>query len=519
MAKTDLHIETLGASFSIAADEDAAYLKKLLDDYLAAVEKTKKTIGLKDPLKIAILTGFLLVDELHKLKNAEQKTRAKESREAQELALNLIARIDEALDQCPMDEQPPARRLFKLKNTVKHYGWGSPARIPSLLGEKNPEGLPWAELWMGVHGEGPSEVFRQGAPLPLSALIKKNPEQYLGKETAEKFGGLPFLFKLLAAEKPLSIQAHPNKKQAGEGWEKENALGIPADAPERNYRDKNPKNEIIAAIDPFTALCGFREPEEIIELLEKFGALGTAPGDAPLKEQLAALGETLWNDSPAEGLQAFLRCLFELSPEIHHALGDYALENREALTEKYGELRLEWDLIASLAASYPGDPAIIAPLYLNLVHLESGEAIYLDTGVPHAYVRGFGAELMTNSDNVLRGGLTNKHIDLKELFSVLNFSPFKPVILKSPLPDPACFTYPLTCGEFSLSLVCGRGEETRLSGEGPLILVLVSGEAEISAGEENLHLTPGESVFVAAGDDISLRGNYTIYAAGTAPQP
>ncbi|MDR0602484.1 MAG: mannose-6-phosphate isomerase, class I, partial [Treponema sp.] len=152
---------------------------------------------------------------------------------------------------------------YKLGNSVKHYEWGSPGYIPRLLGLDNSGGEPWAELWMGVHPGAPSRVLRGEEEIPLAELIAEDPALYLGKEAAERFGGLPFLFKLLAAGKPLSIQAHPNLAQAREGFERENRAGIALDAPVRNYRDPNHKPEIVCALTPFTAMFGFREPGEI----------------------------------------------------------------------------------------------------------------------------------------------------------------------------------------------------------------------------------------------------------------
>jgi mannose-6-phosphate isomerase len=375
---------------------------------------------------------------------------------------------------------------------------------------------------MGIHPEGPSEISPGG--VSLAALIAGDPRRCLGAETAENFGTLPFLFKLLAAEKPLSIQAHPNKKQAEEGWARENARKIPPGDPARNYRDRNHKPEILAAIDPCTALCGFREKAAILRGLAIFFST-LPPAEAALRGEFAGLMKNLERAGPSGGLRGFLGALFSLSPEARRALSRRALESPR-LAEKHPEYRGEWELCAALAAAYPGDPAVIAPLYLNLLNLEPGEAIFLPAGVLHAYVRGFGVELMANSDNVLRGGLTAKHVDSGELLSILDFSPFRPEIFRPPPSAPALYRFPAECREFSLALLRGRGEETVFPAGGPLILVLIQGEALVSGegagGEETLRLGPGESLFAAAAGpgagNIRLRGNYTLYAAsvGTA---
>jgi mannose-6-phosphate isomerase len=396
--------------------------------------------------------------------------------------------------------------LFKLKNQIKHYDWGSPADIPRLLGVEN-RGLPWAELWMGVHPGGPSETEFRGRPVSLAELIRGDADKFLGPGTAEQFGALPFLFKLLAAAKPLSIQAHPNKEQAERGFERENKAGIPPDAPNRNYRDANHKPEILCALSPFTAMCGFREPEDISRGLKNF--LASAP--ASLKKGLSPLAEALGDTNTAGALKAFLAALFGLSAETRGELTGYirGFRGREEAAGAGGTYMVRF------AELYPGDPALIAPLYLNLLELEPGEAIYLDAGVLHAYIQGFGVELMANSDNVLRGGLTSKYIDPPELMGILDFSPRRPRIQKPEIPAPY-YTYPSPCGEFALSVMNGGGEEIPFPERGPSIAVLTRGEARLSAPGAGLTLSPGESAFIPArppGEPLVCSGSFTAYIA------
>ncbi|MDR0316636.1 MAG: mannose-6-phosphate isomerase, class I [Treponema sp.] len=404
--------------------------------------------------------------------------------------------------------------FFKLHNHVKHYEWGSPEWIPRLVGQVNSEGRPWAEFWMGAHPGSPSLVFLDEKEIPLGELIAGNPRYYLGEQAAKQYNGLPFLFKLLAAEKTLSIQVHPNLSQAREGFERENRMGIAPDAPNRNYKDVNHKPEIICALPceqgtPFTGMCGFREPDEIRRLLEEF----LAPS-AALQEGCAPLLRALDSDGSAAGrpavLRNFLNALFNLSPAV-----------REELT---AHIRRGWpgsdtmlmELMLHFAELYPHDPALLSPLYLNVFNLQPGEAVYLGAGTPHAYIHGFGVELMANSDNVLRGGLSPKHIDVPELTRVLDFRPMKPEIIRPDFAPQSCFTYPAPCGEFSLSVIHGAGE-TAFSKCGPAICVLTAGELVMQGGKDKAVLTSGESVFIPAGGNegkpLLLRGNYTLYVA------
>jgi mannose-6-phosphate isomerase len=406
--------------------------------------------------------------------------------------------------------------LFKLKNTVKYYDWGSPVYIPRLLGIDG-GGRPWAELWMGVHPGGPSAVEFRGKPVSLPDLIAGDRETLLGKEAAEQFGGLPFLFKLLAAAKPLSIQAHPNREQARRGFDRENREGIALDAFNRNYKDPNHKPEILCALSPFTALCGFRDPGEIRDSLGRFLS-GASPllhkGMAPLLEALTGTAGSPEAGAASGVLRAFFSALFALSPEVRDALTGYIIQNRgDGLRAAAGSAG---KYLAALAERCPGDPAIIAPLYLNVLDLRPGEAVYLEAGVLHAYLEGFGVELMSNSDNVLRGGLSPKHIDLPELMRILTFSAGKPEILKPPEPEPAWYTYAVPAGEFSLSVMHGRGTAGLFPGTGPAILVLTGGEARFSTGKISVNLRPGESVFIPPrrpGETLRYDGSFTAYIA------
>ncbi|MDR0628982.1 MAG: mannose-6-phosphate isomerase, class I [Treponema sp.] len=400
-------------------------------------------------------------------------------------------------------------RMFRLKNPIKHYDWGSPQWIPQLLGLANPEGLPWAELWMGVHPEGPSCTEYEGMALPLSLLIAQDPALYIGTEVQQVFGTLPFLFKLLAVEKPLSIQAHPNKEQAQRGWERENQRHIPLKAPNRNYKDPGHKPEIICALSPFKALCGFQEPAQIVRGLTAFAQ--SAP--EPLHRALNTLIQTLQTGAVDQSLRAFLQGIFALPSVLGQALSAYGRDHKERLIHEHPAYQEAWQLIAYFAELYPGDPAVLSPLYLNQITLEPGEGLYLPAGVLHGYIRGFGVELMANSDNVLRGGLSAKHVDSQELVHIVDFSVFHPQILRDPGSG-----YKTPAKEFSLWVRKGSEARVQHPESLPAILIVTQGELHITfaSGEEEWNLQQGESVFIPAGkpENIRLSGTYILYGAG-----
>jgi mannose-6-phosphate isomerase len=404
---------------------------------------------------------------------------------------------------------------------ARHYGWGSPVDIPRLMGIAS-NGEPWAELWIGSHSGAPSTAITDSGETSLADLIARDPVRFLGEETARRYGALPFLLKLLSAEKPLSIQAHPNQAQAREGFERETGAGLSLDSPERNYKDPNHKPEIICALTPFTGLCGFRGVDEIRVLLASF----LEPASPILREGFAPLTRALSNRDPAAGgtavaLRNFLAGLFGLSQQAREALTEYILSLKEpppgcGASHSDGASHDAMELMRDLARLYPGDPAVIAPLYLNVFRLEPGEAIFLEAGVLHAYIHGFGVELMANSDNVLRGGLTPKHVDAPELMKILDFKPFKPQVIA---PNASCFSYPVPCEEFALTRICGNGkaESWPLSHKTPSVCIVTQGELVIASSGRETVVKQGESLFIppVKNDEspLSLRGSFTLFIA------
>ena len=357
--------------------------------------------------------------------------------------------------------------VYKLKNIIQDYPWGSRAYLQELTGNRS-EG-PLAELWMGTHPRGESEVLTgEGEPKKLSSLLE---------------GGLPFLFKLLAAGEPLSIQAHPDKKQAEEGFAGENARGIPPDSPSRNYKDDNHKPEIICALTPFWAMKGFRSPEKIKELFSPW-----LPCEA-----LEILFPGGIRDS-GKKLEIFFQSLMTLGEPLKGRVINAAVSWCGNRNEDYARWALK------LHKKYPGDIAALAPLYLNTFQLQPGEALFLDAGELHAYLEGFGVELMANSDNVLRGGLTSKHVDIPELMKTLVFGSSDPKILHPKQQADGTGLYETGSEEFRLiavKLTHDNSEVVLKEEYSDSILIAIAGTVTVSEGSVNLNLEKGESCFLS----------------------
>ncbi len=374
-----------------------------------------------------------------------------------------------------------------LTNHIRTYAWGSTTAIPELLGVP-PTGEPQAELWMGAHPAAPSRVRRQGVQRTLTELIEADPAAELGAGALGRFGPrLPFLFKVLAADKPLSLQVHPDSAQALAGFAAENDRGTPLDAPERNYRDASHKPELICALGDFEALCGFRDPGETVKLLDAM--------EAPL---LRPVADTLRERADADGLREAFTAILTM-PEAQRAPLVAAVGAAAGrLAAGAGPFADIGAAFTRLAATFPADPGVVAALLLNHRRLSPGEALYLGAGRPHAYLRGVGVELMANSDNVLRCGLTSKHVDVPELLRVLRFE-CGPMAVLRPRQDAAGEeVYPAPAPEFRLSrLRLAAGTATTLETGSPQILLCVAGAAAADeAGGARIELRRGQSAFV-----------------------
>lgn len=379
-----------------------------------------------------------------------------------------------------------------MQNPIQGYDWGSHDALTTLFGIPNPAGKPQAELWMGAHPNGCSEVTLAGDVQKLSTLIESAPADVLGDATVARFGSLPFLFKVLCAEKALSIQVHPSKAQAEAGFAKEEAVGISPKAANRNYKDPNHKPELVFALTPYQAMNGFRAIPAILALF-----------DAMALPALAELTAALRQSQDEAGLQHFFHQLLILDgarkEEALAGLLAYAAARQDDET---------FALITSLAAQYPGDVGLFSPLLLNVVTLKPGQAMYLDAGTPHAYVRGTGLEIMANSDNVLRAGLTPKYIDVAELLDCTRCLP-KPddQILLAPHLEGAVQHFEVPVPDFTFSVYpAGEHALTTASAE---ILFAIDGTVTLQQGEQSLRLEKGQSAFVPA-----ATGSYQLLAEG-----
>ncbi|MCF3106905.1 mannose-6-phosphate isomerase, class I [Streptomyces roseoverticillatus] len=392
--------------------------------------------------------------------------------------------------------------MDRLVNTVRPYAWGSTTAIPELLGT-TPTGEPQAELWMGAHPGAPSRVARDGGgadPRPLSDVIAADPEGELGSRTVRRFGPrLPFLFKVLAAASPLSLQVHPDLDRAAAGHAEEEARDVPLDAPHRNYKDTNHKPELLCALTHFEGLCGFRAPDETAALLAALDV-----------DSLKPYVDLLHAKPEADALREVLTAVLGADHEDMARTVTETAAAAERLAAQEGPHRDAYAACASLARHYPGDHGVIAALLLNHVRLQSGEALYLGAGVPHAYLDGLGVEIMANSDNVLRCGLTPKHIDIPELLRVVRFESTAPAVLRPEADAGGEEVYGTPVEEFRLSRFdLAPGAEATLPTGTPQILLCTSGTAVLrrtDTGEE-LRLHRGESAFVRAAEAVSLAGD------------
>ncbi len=400
--------------------------------------------------------------------------------------------------------------ICRLINPIQEYAWGSTTAIPELLGRSGAADRPQAELWMGAHPRAPSQVEIRGRRHSLAELIAREPEALLGSGTVARFGAeLPFLFKVLAAASPLSIQAHPDREQARSGFARENSRRIPLNAFQRNYRDANHKPEILCALTSFWALKGFRPAAEIL-------SLGSQLGLESLDAELAPLR------SPADGggLKTFFSSLMRLSPPRRQQVCTEAAARAETAvrTGISPEFQPVWTWIYRLHRLYPGDIGILAPLFLNLICLEPGDAIFLPAAQLHAYLEGTGIELMANSDNVLRGGLTAKHMDVPELLDILRFEPAPVGFQESRPGEPGETVYVSPAREFRLSRlsVSGGAGYTVESPRSVEILLCTRGEAVIreTRRDGELRVKRGESLLVPARvPGYAVRGEATFYKA------
>ena len=380
--------------------------------------------------------------------------------------------------------------MQKLNNSLQNYAWGSKTTLTELYGTENPQGLPMAELWMGAHPKSPSTVEVNGITRSLRDVINDDQVATLGAAVAQRFGELPFLFKVLCADQPLSIQVHPSKTAAEAGFARENAAGIPLSAAERNYKDANHKPELVYALTPFQAMNGFRELPEIVSLLE------------PVAGAHPQIAHFLENASEAALAKLFATLLSLKDESKTRALGVL----KSALNAREGE---PWQTIKTIASDYPDDNGLFSPLLLNVITLQPGEAMFLFAETPHAYLKGVALEVMANSDNVLRAGLTPKFIDIPELLANLKFEA-KPAatLLTQPQTQGDSLNFPIPVEDFAFAIHTLSATPQTLAQHSAALLFCIEGLAVIEKAGQQLVLQPGESCFVAASES-------PVSAAGT----
>ncbi len=396
--------------------------------------------------------------------------------------------------------------MYKLKGKVQHYAWGGSAYLPQLLGVDNTENKPFAEYWMGAHSSSPSLVeWDAKHATPLHELIKEDPKKWLGEIVETTFGSLPFLFKVLDVKDMLSIQVHPTKEEAAKGFAKENEAGIPISAPHRNYKDDNHKPEVMVALSEFWLLHGFKEKSLLQKTLSEIPEFKTL---LPIFEKDGYYG--LYKhvmELPQSSVDDILKPLLQKAEPIYKANqlskadpAYWASKTLEGNADKYSDI----------------DRGVFSIYFFNILQLHPGQAIFQGAGVPHAYLEGQNIELMSNSDNVLRGGLTPKHIDVPELLKHTLFEGIVPQIMDG---EKRGFetTYHCPVPDFIASKIeLNKEDSYTYQAYSSEIILLTEGEATIKTAQHELKLQQGESAFAGAGEayTISSSSRAVLFKAG-----
>lgn len=401
-------------------------------------------------------------------------------------------------------------KVFRLAGKIQHYAWGGASFLPRLLSMPNPEGRPFAEYWMGAHDKAPSELFgvisaggspsgagkeQGGGNVKLDEYIRAFPRELLGAETADRFGRLPYLLKILDVKDMLSIQVHPSKTYAEKAFLGENNNGIPLDAPDRNYKDDNHKPELMVALSDFWLLHGFKPAASLKLILEQ------TPELRFLEPVFAS-----------EGYAGLYRTVMEMEPlKVNEVLGPLL----DRILPDYREGRLSkdqedfWAARAALTFNETGriDRGIFSVYLFNLVNLQPGEAIFQDAGLPHAYLEGQNVEIMANSDNVLRGGLTPKHIDVPELLKNIRFEATEPNIILGVADDGPVSVFRTPAPDFELSRIgLLKGDAIAISSRSVEIFMLLEGKVQVEENEENsFGRKTGEAFLAFDGGRVELK--------------
>lgn len=388
--------------------------------------------------------------------------------------------------------------MFELRSPVRHYAWGDSHSIATLTGQ-SADGTPWAELWMGAHDDDPSLAALSSGDTPLNELISAEPEAMLGQRVVAEHGSrLPFLAKFLAAGTPLSLQVHPNLRQAREGFAAEEAANVPHDAAHRRYKDPLPKPEILMALTPFTALAGLRSPKDVCRELEDSTHMTSS---AVLRPILKTVTEAAESDSWESVFTKLLHREVETpSADFVAAVEELAedADHPASITKRLHEL-------------YPNDPGIIIAFCMNLVHIESGQGLYIPAGIVHSYVSGLGLEVMAASDNVLRAGLTAKYVDVDELLSLADLRP-APAPVVTPETTPSGLLWPAGESYFRvLEFTVDNGGNLDVPGDDATVAISIDGSLEVTNADRELNLQQGRAAFLPPSES-----KYALQTSGRA---
>ncbi|NLF05127.1 MAG: mannose-6-phosphate isomerase, class I [Actinomycetales bacterium] len=399
--------------------------------------------------------------------------------------------------------------MFRLSGVPRHYAWGSTTAIPEFLGTSGGS-EPLAELWFGAHPSSPSPLPGQDGT--LLDLLAEDGEAQLGSDVIARFGpGLPYLLKILAAERPLSLQVHPNREQARVGFAVEEASGLALDAAERCYKDANHKPEVWLALSDVEALCGFRAPRRAAELFQDL--------DAPLARSIA---DMLGADPSPSGVRTVFTALLgtRTRPDAA-AVSAVADACRARLEGSSPSPRADANVVL-LESEFPGDPGVVASLLLNPVSLAPGESVFVPAGGVHALLHGTVAELQASSDNVLRAGLTAKHVDVHALLATVDYVAAPPIRLAPETFHGSTRVFYAPVDDFELSVTtldgagadAGAGAAQPIPGRGPRIVLCLDGELEVASAAESLTVRRGEALFVGANEGpLTVRGTGTLIQA------
>jgi mannose-6-phosphate isomerase len=398
------------------------------------------------------------------------------------------------------------QKVFKLQGKVQHYAWGGVSYLPQLLHLANPDKKPFAEYWLGAHDNAPAELLEEGgAVLPLNEYVRQHPESSLGTYTSGRFGRLPYLLKILDVKDMLSIQVHPTKRNAELEFAAENKKGVALTAPNRNYKDDNHKPELMLALSEFYLLHGFKPEEELLETLRAVPELVFL---APVFER--------------QGYQELYRTVMEmpqtevnrvLQPLLDRILPAYKEEKLSKKEEHF------WAARAALTYDEPGkiDRGIFSIYFFNLLNMHPGEAIFQDAGLPHAYLEGQNVEIMANSDNVLRGGLTPKHVDVPELLKHVRFEATHPRIIMENYGPGRIAVYHTPAPDFELSkLSLLQGESLTIRTHSVEVFIVLEGRiGVIEQDGAPFGRKPGEAfvAFHQAKFEIKAQEDAVVYRA------